>query len=948
VPKKRDESCSDRITRRSGRDRAEVDDELKKLIDRVGDFERDGMDRGEAFERARDERLAEEADRAARDRRAAIMNKRKDIARTRFYDTAAQAIAKLSPKLAAKAMRLALEAKLVGVNVPFMRGRYSVDAQYVGLRRLWVGGLANDLEREGLLKIFARRDIEDKWTAELFELNKRPSAAYLRAKQAGEAGERDLWELTSRGEGPGNPGITKDAQALKIAQLLQKWQKTSMAALNREGAWIRSYSGYITRTSHSADKIAGAGAEKWVADTLPRLDLARTFGTADVERAREALFAMHSAMRLGDHFDYGAPVEEPLFPHTAKAASAERELHFKSGKDWVGYNAIYGEHNATHTIVQAFNTAARRAALMKEFGTRPREAYEADKKHLLNKLKTENDRLSAKIGALVTASESPAADAAAKAKIEGEIAGLRGTADAAAAHFDDFKAWLQALDNRFAQIDGTSLKPVNRARANGVAIWMSIQRMAKLGNIFATHFASLPTKAAEARYWGIPFAERYASLFRGLTSGAEGSERREALELTLVAAENRLGHIMNQYDVADAPAGFLSRWEATFFKLTGVSSVIDNQRGDFEAMAAAHLGGKRGQSWAEIGRKEQRVLAGYGIGEAEWKALSGVEWTTLDGKTRLYPSDAMKLSDDQVAAYLREAKPELAHAQLAPEDVARGREDLALQLVSAYSDRGGYAIPMPSARIRAILFGKSYEPGSPWNIAKKLFWQFKVWPADMITRAWGREMYGTMGDARLDRAAGIFEALAGAVVFGVAAEGIRDIIKGRDPLAKLREHPFAAIAAGAQRSGFGSIVGDYLLGQFDRHGLSAAANMLGPTFGQVDTLTDLLHAGGETKDGSFSPAAMRQRAADLMQLGRNNAPFMNLWLTHVATDALGWHALQEWIKPGYLQRHEQRERELEGTRYWLAPSKVNEALRGKRGATSPQSRAPLGWNLGNQ
>jgi hypothetical protein len=102
---------------------------------------------------------------------------------------------------------------------------------------------------------------------------------------------------------------------------------------------------------------------------------------------------------------------------------------------------------------------------------------------------------------------------------------------------------------------------------------MSVQRVSKLGNLFATHFASLPTKAMEARYWGIPFAERFGSLFRGFVQGAEGlGASREALDLTLVGFENRLGHmIMNAYDVADAPAGVLAQWETTFFKLTGVS-----------------------------------------------------------------------------------------------------------------------------------------------------------------------------------------------------------------------------------------------------------------------------------------------------------------------------------------------------------------------------------------
>jgi hypothetical protein len=935
MPKRRDEDCSDRITRKSGRARAAVNDEIKKLIDRVGDFTRDGMDREEAFSRAREERMQEEADQSARKRRAAVMDMRKEIARSRFYDTTAEAIAKLSPNLALRAARYALEAKLVGVNIPFAKGRYSVDAQFVGLRRLWVGGFSNDLERAGLLKAFGSRALEDKWTAELFELNKRPSEAWERAKAMGDTGDpRDLWEATQRGEGPGNPGITGDKQALEIAKIAQKWQRAAMATLNREGAWIRSYSGYITRTSHSADKIGSAGPEKWIGDTLPLLDMRRTFGTSDPQRGRDALFAMHSPFARGDHFDYGKPIEEPLYPNTAKAASTERELHFKSGKDWLAYNDKYGDHNATHTFVQSLVTGARRAALMKEFGTRPREGYDNDKRTLLEKLEKEAGRLTSKIGALEQAFNSPAADSQAKTKIEGQMAELRGQAEAANKSFSDFKDWQLKLDNRFAQIDGTSMKPVNRAMANTVANIMSVQRMSKLGNIFATHLASLPTKAAEARVWGIPFAKRYASLFRGFTQGAEGSAKRQALELTLVGAENRLGHIMNAYDVADAPAGWMTRHEATFFKLTGVSSVIDNQRGDFEAMAAHHLGTKRGLDWADIGKSEQRVLGGFGIGESEWKALHGVDWTTIDGKTMLFPSDAMKLSDDQVAAYLKDARPrEFAREMPSAEDIAKGREDLALQLATTFSDRGGYAIPMPSARIRAMLFGKHYEPGTGWNMAKKLFWQFKIWPADMITRAWERELYGRIGDAKLDRFAGIAETVVGCIVFGVAAEGIRDLIKGQDPIAKLQQHPFAAIAAGAQRSGMGSIVGDFLLGQFDRHGLSAAANVLGPTFGQIDDLAELLHAGGRTKDGMWSSAAMRERAATLLKMVKSNTPGMNLWLTHQATDALIWHRLQEWINPGYLQRSEQRQKDLSGTNFMIAPSKVDRFITGR--ASSP-------------
>ena len=62
---------------------------------------------------------------------------------------------------------------------------------------------------------------------------------------------------------------------------------------------------------------------------------------------------------------------------------------------------------------------------------------------------------------------------------------------------------------------------------------------------------------------------------------------------------------------------------------------------------------------------------------------------------------------------------------------------------------------MPGARVRAMLFGKNFQPGTPINTALRLLYQFKIWPADMVTRAWEREIYGTIGDGQYDRAAGL-------------------------------------------------------------------------------------------------------------------------------------------------------------------------------------------------
>src|SRR6204780_2827471 len=189
--------CIDEIAARSGKSRGEAEDLLEAILDRADGFEGDGMGHDEAYDRARDEFLQEVADQYARERRGAILDMRKESSRHRYYEATREAIRTLSPGKAATALRLAFEAKLVGVNLPFLGNRKSVDAQYVALRRQLVGGFSADLDRAGLSKVFASKALETKWIDELFELNR---------------------------EQYGKPGITNDAKALKIAKIVRKWQ----------------------------------------------------------------------------------------------------------------------------------------------------------------------------------------------------------------------------------------------------------------------------------------------------------------------------------------------------------------------------------------------------------------------------------------------------------------------------------------------------------------------------------------------------------------------------------------------------------------------------------------------------------------------------------------------------------------------------------------------------
>jgi len=105
--------------------------------------------------------------------------------------------------------------------------------------------------------------------------------------------------------------------------------------------------------------------------------------------------------------------------------------------------------------------------------------------------------------------------------------------------------------------------------------------------------------------------------------------------------------------------------------------------------------------------------------------------------------------------------------------------------------------------------------------------------------------------------------------------------------------PANYVLRGLLRSGAGTIAGDYLFGEFDRHGHSILGNFAGPTYGQVENLMDLRNEfmNGLTK-GKWAPFA-----AGALHEARGNLPFVDMWWTFKAFDYLVTYRLLEWLNP---------------------------------------------------
>ena len=121
MARKSRKDCFDEIAEKSGRPREEVKDALDEIFNRAEGYEHDGMSRDDAYDRARDEFLKSSMEQDLLRRRGAILDMRKEIALHRFMKTTADAIKRLSPSKARTAYRLAIEAKTVGVNLPFLK-----------------------------------------------------------------------------------------------------------------------------------------------------------------------------------------------------------------------------------------------------------------------------------------------------------------------------------------------------------------------------------------------------------------------------------------------------------------------------------------------------------------------------------------------------------------------------------------------------------------------------------------------------------------------------------------------------------------------------------------------------------------------------------------------------------------------------------------------------------
>jgi hypothetical protein len=623
---------------------------------------------------------------------------------------------------------LGIQAEVRGTNTPLHGGRFSAEAESKTLSNVYVGGMVNELDKAGLFQAMRGGAIEREWTRELFELSK---------------------------DDDGKPGVTGNAQALAISKVVNRYQNLAKADANRAGAAIGDYSGYITRTSHDADKVRSAGFDAWSKDILPKLD-PRTFSDAGVEDAAGLAKFMSGGwhgLATGIHLTEEGAAEswkDPGFTgpgNMAARLSEGRVFHFKDADAWLDYNKQYGIGTPLDAVVNGFNRLARSTALMSRWGTNPRAEFAADLKYFAESLRDTNPEAAMRV--------------------------------ASKAH---------GLQTEFNWLDGTNDRPVNNLGARVGSYLRMIQSMSKLGLVVASHFSALGSKGGELAYHGIPLLQAYGNIIGSLVRGRGTGETKQIMDLLLAGTEGMQRNILGKFRPDDTLPGTLSKAANLQFRLSGLTPLLNSSKAGTEFALSRNLGSMLDRSYDALPPQEARVLSLYRISPDEWNMLRLAPGHPEVGEGRqfLTPDAATRIAPETVEAHLRAQGgvlgPDASAARVA-DQVSAYQENLALRLHALFHDVAEKSIGVPGVAEHALMYGNNLK-GTALGEALRAIMQFKQFPLSMMRQNLGRSIYGNPGNP-MGMVGGVIHTAVASLVLGYIGLSAKDILKGntpRDPL----------------------------------------------------------------------------------------------------------------------------------------------------------------------
>ena len=652
---------------------------------------------------------------------------------------------------------------------------------------------------------------------------------------------------------------TQNQTAKKIAEIIHAARKAAIVEENRAGAAIRMRQGYVTRQTHNTDKMAKS-FDAWADTIRDKLDYA-AMEVDDTEAfLRSAWEAMVTGVRKsGPENDMSFQFKGP--GNLAKKVSASRVLLFRNADEWFNYNEVYGVGNLQESILADFTRASNATALMRGLGTNPEAMFDKIISDLSEVFRSDP----AKVKRLQRKS------------LKNQLAEVTGAVN---------------ITGGDTAILGYDLATVGRG-------YRAIQSMAKLGGAVISSITDTAAVMAERRYQGASLLEAIGDGLMAPVKGLSGREMRDFAELLSVGIDSALGAHMARFSAQDDVPGRISKLQSVFFKWNLLGPWTDAVKRGTGLMMARDLA-MNNVSFDSLPPEMNRLLRQYGFDARKWEVARLSIGEGPDGVSYMLPGEVQNVRGAPFRGLSEPQQEKL-------------RREVALALRAYLTDRVDFASPTPGARERAIL-RQGQQAGTVSGELVRTGMQFKAFPVTVLTKVLGRDIYGrgarSFGEAMTtaDNVGAIASYIAASSVLGYVALQMKEMAKGRSPREMGGD---LAIASMLQGGGLG-IFGDFLLGQTNRFGNSLTETIVGPGIGTLADAQKILS----------KAIAGEDLGSEVLNFGKSNAPFINMFYTRTALDYLILYQLQEMANPGYLRRTERRIQREQGQTFLFPPSRA--------------------------
>lgn len=629
----------------------------------------------------------------------------------------------------------------------------------------------------------------------------------------------------------------------RAARGMKAINKTLVEELQKVGVLIRERADFIGRQTHNSTRLLDAGEDRWVRETLGKLDQEKTFGNITDPAEQEKVLRQI----------YKEIVETGVEGGRIGDITGRRSLHFKSGEDFVDYNKTFGHGNLLDTAIATIGSASKNAGLAQTFGTA------TNVRKMWTDAVERTGREIARSGDRSKINKWKATQTLRKG----------------------YEAEMFGFDQAGLEIWGKTAQTLS-----------GIQRGALLGKAAISAFTDVAFSTANFRAatGSRGFAEwKVLKNFASVISPSQAKKWQHLLDLhfsdMLQDTYDRFGGLKGK--------GIVSRTADWSMKVSGVEYQSTRMKTANARLFAGEVGVNADKGWSNLDARLKGNLKRFGIGESDWQILQkatqeieGAPFVTPEAISNVQGVDSVRLDKlrRQYGAYL------LDNSQIgSPQSSGRDRAIIHAGL--------GQNHPIGAA-LRVGTQFKSFAFAVP-----RIYRRIALSNPNSDARTF-REAIKNVGDLSL--VAGLLTEATiiagGGLLLKDSISG-----RKRDLSTPQAQGDFVldSIASGAAPL-LATYMMDAVRGEYDKYGRNLFVDMAGgPTFGQIQDIGQMGGRAAREVLTAVMEGELPQdsrAAGQALRILMRNMPGQNLPFVRPALNKAFLTDLHDYLNPGYAQR----------------------------------------------